>query len=363
MVRILHVVTDMRQGGLETMLMNYYRCIDKSIIQFDFAVHRTKRGTFDDEIEEMGGKIYRLPKLNPFNKNYKQALGKLFDEHPEYQIIHVHQDCMSSIILKIAKEHGVRVRIAHSHASSQDKNLKYPIKLFYKRLIPYYATHLFACSKEAGEWMFKGAPFNVLNNAIDAEKFLFNEHNRVVKRAEFDIGPEELLIGHIGRFSPPKNHEFLIDVFFEIQKCTKSKLLLVGDGRLRESIIQKVEKFGITDKVIFAGLRSDVAEILQAMDVFILPSIYEGLGIAVIEAQASGLPCIVSTGVSLECKKTDLVQQISLAESAKKWAALSIAAKRKERINTFNEIKESGYDIGENVRSLQEFYLSARKEK
>ena len=217
MLRVLQIVTDMGRGGLETMIMNYYRCSDRERIQFDFLVHRFERESYDDEIESLGGIIYRFPRLNPFSLSYKKILGEFFDSHPEYQIIHVHQDCLSSVILKVAKEHGVKTRIAHSHSSSQDKNIKYPIKLFYKRFIPRYATNLFACSEEAGKWMFNGADFSVLNNAIDAERYIFNPQKRREVRDSLGIAPDELLFGHVGRFSPVKNHDFLMDVFNEVQ--------------------------------------------------------------------------------------------------------------------------------------------------
>lgn len=361
MIRILQVVTDMRPGGLETMLMNYYRHVDKSIIQFDFLVHRTKRGTFDDEIESMGGKIYRLPKLNPFSKHYKQALGNFFDEHPEYQIIHVHQDCLSSVILKVAKKHGIKVRIAHSHSSSQNKDLKYPIKLFYKHLIPIYATDLFACSNEAGKWMFNGAPFTVLNNAIDAKKYIYDEDKRNQMRTKLGIEPSEVVLGHVGRFSPPKNHDYLIDIFYEFQKTHHAKLLLVGDGKSREKIAEKVKNLEIEDKVIFTGIRSDVEDLMQAMDVFVFPSIYEGLPLTIIEAQASGLPCLISDKVPIECKKTQLVHQLELSKKPSVWSNTVELLAKNSRYNTYDEIRLSKFDIEDNAMWLEEYYLKKAK--
>ena len=171
-MRVLQVVTHMERGGLETMLMNYYRNIDRSQVQFDFLVHRQNRAAYDDEIEALGGKIYRLPVLVPWSSAYRKALNGFFVNHPEYKIVHVHQDCLSSVILKAAKKNGVPVRIGHSHNSNQDKNLKYLIKLYYRRLIPKYATNLFACGKDAGNWMFGGAPYHILNNAINAASYV-----------------------------------------------------------------------------------------------------------------------------------------------------------------------------------------------
>jgi glycosyltransferase involved in cell wall biosynthesis len=244
-LRILHVVTYMGLGGLETMLMNYYRKIDRDKIQFDFLVHRNEEAYYDKEIESLGGKIFHLPRLNPFSKSYKNALENFLLNHPEYKIIHVHQDCLSGVILKVAEECGVPVRIAHSHNSNQDKNLKYLIKLYYKRIIPKYSTHLFACGKKAGEWMFSGAKFDILNNAIEAEKYTFSQEKRNQMRIKLNIPDNKLVIGHVGRFSEPKNHSFLIKIFAEILKTTDALLLLVGDGELRPNIEAQAKQFGI----------------------------------------------------------------------------------------------------------------------
>lgn len=357
--RILHVVTDMRRGGLETMLMNYYRQIDRTKLQFDFLTHREYDGDYGEEIRLLGGIIYHLPKLNPFSGSYKRVLGIFFDEHPEYQIIHVHQDCLSSVILKVAKKRGVRVRIAHSHADSQDKNLKYIVKLYFRRQIPYYATDLMACSKNAGNWMFRGAPFKILSNAIDAGRYAYNSKTRKKIRKEFEIGDHEIVVGHVGRFSLPKNHDFLIDVFNEFQKRQKSRLLLVGEGVLKTKIEQKAMAFGLTDKVVFAGVRSDVPDILQAMDVFVFPSIYEGFGIAILEAQAAGLPCVMSAQIPDDAIVTDLTTRVDLSRPVSVWAEKMMHCLNIERRNCCAEIKAAGFDIHENVKWLQEYYLQA----
>ena len=356
MIRILQVVTDMNRGGLETMLMNYYRCIDREKIQFDFLTHRSYKADYDDEIEALGGKIYHLPRLNPFSNSYKKALSEFLYSHSEYKIIHVHQDCLSSVVLKIAKQCGVPVRIAHSHSSSQNKDSKYPIKLFYKRFIAKYATHLMACSEAAGKWMFgNNSDFIVLNNAIDAEKYIYDESIRHKMRSEFGIAESELVLGHVGRFAYPKNHTFLIDIFKIVSEKIEAKLVLVGGGKLKAEIEDKVTNLGIKDKVIFTGIRSDVNKLLQAMDVFVFPSNYEGLPVTLVEAQAAGLPCFISDMVPIECKKTNLVKQLNLSSGAGYWADEILACK-KERRNTFEEIKASGFDIKENAIWLTDYY-------
>ena len=358
MLRILQVVTHMNRGGLETMLMNYYRHIDRTQVQFDFLTHRPYDGDYGEEIKALGGKIYHLSRLNPFSGRYKNELRQFFKEHPEYQIIHVHQDCLSSVILKEAEKCGVPVRIAHSHNANQDHNLKYAIKMYFRRFIPKYATDLFACSGEAGKWMFGDAPFKVFNNAIDAQSYAFNVEKRNKSRKELGVCDTTLLVGHVGRFSPQKNHSFLIDIFYEIQKRTEAKLLLVGDGELRADIEKKIADLKLQDKVIMTGVRSDVADLLQAMDVFVFPSHYEGLPVTMIEAQASGLPCLISDKVPIECKKTDLVRQISLNASANIWATAAIDAAKIDRRSTYEEIKNAGFDIAENARKMQQYYLN-----
>lgn len=361
MIRVLQVVTHMQRGGLETMLMNYYKSIDKTKIQFDFLVHRDVRADYDDQIEMMGGRIYRLPILNPFSIHYKRALNKFFREHSEYQIVHVHQDCMSSVILKEAAKNNIRVRIAHSHCASQDKNLKYPIKMFYQRQIPKYATKLIACGQEAGQWMFRGSEFLILNNAIDAGQYSYNVIKRIEMRKQMGIGEGQLLMGHVGRFSPQKNHLFLLDIFYNIQQHVDAKLILVGDGALRGEIEKKINELGLNKKIILTGVRNDVADLLQAMDIFVFPSNYEGFPVTMVEAQASGLPCLISDKVSIECKITEHVKQIPLDADIKLWTDNILEMSKYARGDCTNNIKREGYDIEENARWILEFYSKELK--
>lgn len=363
MLRILHVVTHMNRGGLETMLMNYYRNIDRTKIQFDFLTHREYDGDYGEEIKSLGGKIYHLPVLNPLSIKYRSALDHFFYEHKEYQIIHVHQDCMSSVILRSAWKHGVQIRIAHSHSSSQDKNLKYLLKMYYRKKIPKYATELFSCSIEAGIWMFGNRKIQVLNNAIDSEKYIFRQEIRNKIRKSFDIHENEILVGHVGRFCYPKNHLFLLDIFNVIQKKISAKLILVGDGELRNKIEEKVIKYGLERKVILTGIRSDVADLMQAMDVFIFPSHYEGLPVTLIEAQAAGLACLISDKVPIESKITDLVHQIELDKPAGVWADMAIRLSHSKREDKSSEIKKAGFDIKQNAEWLQKYYFDISEEE
>lgn len=363
-IRILQVVTYMGRGGLETMLMNYYRQMDRSRVQFDFLVHRDFRADYDDEIEALGGRIYRLPRLVPWSRSYQNALNAFFAEHPEYRIVHVHQDCLSGVILQAAQRNGVPVRIAHSHSSSQDKDLKYPVKLFYRRQIPRYATELFACSREAGDWMFPGAEYRVLNNAIPAEEYRFSAEQRTAARRELGIAEQDLLVGHVGRFSPAKNHVGLLEIFAAVRdREPRAKLLLVGDGELRGEIEAKIAALGLSDSVLLTGIRSDVSMLLQAMDVFVFPSLYEGLPVTLVEAQAAGLPCLISDRVPMECRLTEPVQQLPLGSGAEVWAERILAAAKTPRADTSAQIAAAGYDIVRNAEWLQNHYLKQWKAK
>lgn len=357
-IRVLHVVTSMQRGGLETMIMNYYRHIDRSKVQFDFLVHRDFECAYDQEILELGGIIHRLPRLNPFSYHYLKCLDRFFAEHKEYKIVHSHLDCMAGIPLKYAMKNGIPVRIAHAHNSNQDKNIKYPIKLFYKRSIKDYATTLLTCGEAAGKWMFSGETFTVLKNAIDAELFIFDIEQRNKYRQQLGIEEDVFVIGHVGRFAPQKNHKFLLKIFERIyNKDEKSLLVLIGDGELKDEILSDAKKLAIDANVICLGVRDDVNKLMQAMDLFLLPSNYEGLVIAAIEAQAAGLPCLLSDQVPEECKITPDVTFLSLEDSPERWAECAMELRKNVRANRFEEICSAGFNIDTNAKWLQNFYL------
>ena len=363
MIRILHIVTYMGRGGLETMLMNYYRNIDRTKMQFDFLVHRDFVADYDDEIQSLGGRIYRLPRLNPMSRSYLQQLDNFFATHKEYQIVHSHLDCMAGIPLIYAKQHGIPVRIAHAHSNSQEKDKKYLLKLLYKSNIARNATDLFACGQEAGAWMFHTDDFMILNNAINSQEYVYDEIKRRDIREELHISKESFVVGHVGRFFPVKNHRFIIEIFAELLKRNnQSMLLLVGDGDLKEQIENQAQQLGIKDHIIFTGIRSDVPALLQGMDCFLFPSLHEGLPVSIIEAQAAGLPCYISDAVPIECKKTHLVEQIPLSFSAKEWADRIFQSRRLEREHTSDLIIDAGFDIKENAQWLQKYYVNKLEE-
>ena len=355
-IRVLHVVTYMGRGGLETMIMNYYRNIDRSKVQFDFLTHREERWDYDDEIEKLGGKIYRLPRLNPFSTSYLKALDGFFKEHKEYKIVHCHQDCLSGIPLKYAKKNGVPFTIAHSHNANQDKNLKYLIKLIAKKNICKYSDHLFACGKEAGEWMFKTSDFEILNNAIDTKRYIYNEEKSLEMKEKLGV-TDKFVIGHVGRFRPQKNHSFIIDIFKEVcEKEPNSILLLVGDGPLENDIKKKVNSLELEDKVKFLGARDNVNDLMQAMDVFVLPSLYEGFGIVLIEAQASGLKCVISESIPTDAIISKKVKQLGLDDDISTWSK-EILSSKSERKEGIEDIEKSKYDIKSNAKWLENFYI------
>ena len=359
-IRVLQVVTHMERGGLESMIMNYCRYIDREKVQFDFLAHRQERAAFDDEIESLGGRIYRLPRLVPWSKSYLSALNRFFEEHPEYKVVHVHQDCLSSVILKAAAQHNVPVRVAHIHSANQDKNLKYPVKLWYKRFIPQYATNLFACGKDAGDWMFGGASYQIINNAIDVAAYTYDPTKRQEMRRQLGL-ENDFTIGHVGRFNQPKNHPFLIDIFAALlKKEPNAVLLLAGGGEDMPKIQAKAQALGVAEHVRFLGVRSDVADLMQVMDVFVFPSLYEGLPVTMVEAQAAGLPCIISDKVPSECILTEgLVDIMTLSASPEAWAEKILAKRAIPRTDRRAEIAAHGFDITTEAVKLQEFYLKA----
>lgn len=362
-IRVLQVVNYMGRGGLETFIMNCFRNIDREKVCFDFLVHSQDVADYDEEIESMGGVIYRLPRLVPWSISYKKALRDFFNEHPEYRIVHVHRDCMSSVVLKEAMRHGIPVRIAHSHNSSQDKDLKYPIKLLCKRSIPKYSTHLFACSKDAGDFMFGGAPYEVLPNAIDVGTFAFDPSKGAKMRAELSLSGELAMV-HVGRFMTPKNHVFLLDIFAALlKKEPGARLFLIGDGELADIIKQKAHLLGIFDRVTFLGVRSDVADLLSAMDVFVFPSLYEGLPLSLVEAQTSGLPCVISDRVPAESAvSSSLVKRLSLSDDLDIWVDAILGSSRIPRTDHSSEVAKHGFDVKIEAEKLRDFYINAHEQ-
>lgn len=356
-IRVLHVVGIMNRGGLETLLMNIYRKIDRNKIQFDFLVHQEQKGIFDDEIKALGGNIYRVDYVTKVGHfRYLKNLDEFFYKHKEYKIVHSHMDAMSGIILGRAKKANIPVRIAHSHSAyPKMRSFEKIYKNYSRLLVNGNCTEKFACSSISAKWLFgKKSNFNditILKNAIDTEKFAFDKNIRENKRKELGIDRGEFVIGNIGRFNIPKNHTFLIDIFNELIKMNEDlKLILVGDGNLKKDIENKVNKLNLDSKVVFLGVREDINEIVQAFDLMLFPSLYEGLGIVLIESQASGLNCVVSQMIPSEADmKCGLMNFISLKNSPKKWAEsvnkIIECMSTKERNSKVKVVRENGYEI------------------
>lgn len=362
MIRILHVVNDMHRAGLETMLMNYYRNIDRTKIQFDFLTHRPNKSDYDDEIISMGGKVYYAPRLYPQNYvAYFKWMKQFFKDHPEYKIMHSHIDSMSYLPLLAAKKAGIPVRIAHSHNTSIDRDFKYPLKQYFRFKIKSVANTYFACGKEAGEFLFGNDEFTVIPNAVEAEKFYYDENIRVRKRNELGL-INEFVIGHVGRMSYQKNHKFLIEIFNDVIKLnSNSVLLLIGVGEKEDEIKKQVRYLGIQEKVLFLGSRNDVSELYQAMDVFVLPSFFEGIPVVGVEAQFANLPCFFSNKTPSEVKFNNKSQFLDLDISSQEWAKQIIQTKGDVRERMRTSIVKSSYDIRKAHFILESYYIDFMK--
>lgn len=351
-LRVLHVFGRLDRGGAETMVMNLYRNIDRKKIQFDFVIHTEKKCSYEDEIRDLGGRIYRVPMYTGKNHfNYIKSWHNLFQEHKEHKIIHGHVRSTASIYLKVAKKHGL-ITIAHSHNTSSGKGIAGFTKSMLQFPIRFVSDYFFACSEYAGRWLFgnnilNSENFYILKNAIDTSEYLYAYENRKKIRDEFGIS-DGLVVGHVGRFHHQKNHEFLINVFKQVHEVNNSAtLILVGDGELRDSIEKKVCDLGLSDSVIFTGIRSDVPHLLQAMDIFLFPSRYEGLPVILIEAQTSGLNCLISETITKDVEITNSLQYLPISESPKLWAKelLSKYGDNKSRTSNRDDVVRAGYDI------------------
>lgn len=342
MIRVLQVVNNMQRAGLETILMNYYRHIDRDEVQFDFLTHREGRSAYDDEIESLGGYIYRMPRLYPQNyPAYFKAMRIFFAAHPEYKIVHSHIDAMSALPLMAAKRAGVPIRIAHSHNTGIDRDAKLPLKYFFRAVLPLQANHYFACGTEAGQFLFGKRPFSVIKNAIDVAQFRFDAAQRAQVRQAMGVSDETLVIGCIGRLSYQKNHRFLLNVMAQVvAKRPTVQLWLIGEGEDHQALAEQIKALGLSQHVKMLGTRSDTAALYQGMDLFVLPSHFEGIPVVGVEAQAAGLPCLFSDAVADEVIYTKKV--IKLPLTITEWVSRIVQQKPSQN-RTVNDF--GGYDI------------------
>lgn len=359
-IRILHILQRMEAGGTQALLMNIYRKIDRTKVQFDFLVVYKEKQFYDDEIEKLGGKIYRMSFREDLNLfKFQKDLRKFFDEHNEYKIVHCHAYTIGYFCLKEAKKHNIPIRIAHSHNNETVHDFKYIPKLIMQKKFTKYATDLFACSEEAGKYLFKDKEFKVLKNAIDSESFVANDRVRKEIRKELEL-ENKFVVGHVGRLHPQKNHDFLIDVFVEIKKKRKNaELILIGNGPSEEKIRNKIEKEDILDSVHFLGNRKDMNRIYQSMDVFVFPSLFEGLGIVAIEAQAAGIPIVCSEGLPPETDVSPIYCKLMLTDGAEKWActALKVSENLLAHTNMQKYIVDAGFDMNATAKQMEKYYL------
>ena len=360
-IRILHIVGGMGTGGAETLIMNWYRSIDRTKVQFDFLVHHKEKMFYDDEIESLGGRIYRFSLSNDHNIfRYRKELYKFFASHPEYKIIHGHHSTYGVLYLSVARKCGIPFRISHSHIASYSKTLKgisfYLLSRFYKK----YANIYFACSLAAGHYMYgEDKDFKVINNGINTTLFGFSKEKRGEIRTKLNIPDNVLTLAHVGRFHDQKNHHFLIDVFSQVCKLIpNSRLLLLGVGPLLSDIREKVKALGLDKNVLFLEQRPNVQDYLSASDLFVFPSLYEGLPLTLVEAQASGLPIVCSDTITEETKLTDNYYILSLEQSSKEWAdkIVEVSKKTIARDDAHFIVRRKGYDCQDIANQLICFY-------
>ncbi|GGP14056.1 glycosyltransferase family 1 protein [Oceanobacillus neutriphilus] len=362
-LRVLHAVVNMNRGGAETLIMNLYRNINREKVQFDFLT--CKEGLFDKEIEAMGGKIYRIPYLTEAGHfGYLRALNTFFTEHKAYKIIHSHMDKMSGFVIRAAKKAGVPVRIAHSHNTQSEGHLFTKMYKWYAgTFIKQNATHLYACSQAAAEWMFMSEAKQtfILNNGVEIDKFKYSNGKGSLLRDTFGIAEEAFVLGHVGRFHEQKNHKFIINLFHNLnQEMRDLHLVLVGDGPSKKEMERRVSELKLDKKIKFLGVRDDIPDLLQMFDLFIFPSFFEGLPVTLVEAQASGLPCIISDSITEEVDMNlGLIHQLSISDKDL-WIKKIMELKKElpSREVEKEHLITKGFDIKHTAASLQTKYLT-----
>ena len=356
--RILIVNTTMDRGGAETLIMNLYRSLDRSRFQFDFVLHCDYKSAYEDEILSLGGKIYKLPPYRVFNESsFRKSFAEFFHNHPEYRIIHGHNINSASVYLDVANRFGLKT-ISHCHCSSNGKGPGAWIRDFKKRHLSEIAEYRFACSNEAGIWAYgENASFKVIKNGIITKRFLWDETKRAETRKALDIEENAIVLGNVGRLNKEKNQAFALKVFKKFQSVhPNSRFIITGTGPLENELKGLSQSLGLENSVIFTGIRSDVDSLLCSMDVFVFPSIFEGLPLTLIEAQCTGLPCVISDTITDEVDIAGLISKESLTSSIEEWTkaiedSLEIPRQRKDDLVT-----ASGFDIAQTASEMASFY-------
>jgi glycosyltransferase involved in cell wall biosynthesis len=369
--KILHVVGKMNPGGIETLLMNIYRNIDRDRFDFHFAVQSNEPAFYDDEIRTLGGTIIVQPPPKDGLATFKRKFIENIRKYGPYDVVHSHVFGFSGYILKLAHKLGIPIRISHSHNTHDSRKsslLRRVYRMYMCLLIKKHATHMLGCSRDAcvslfGTRCFEDPRVTIFPNAIQLEPFAKLPVDRSKLKQRLGFAKDEILIGHIGRFHQQKNHTFLLNIFSSFAKIRPtSKLLLVGDGPLRKSIELQAIDLGIADNVLFLGLRKDIPEILGALDAFVLPSLYEGLGIVLIEAQAAGVPCLISDVVPYEADLgLGMISRLSTRDTSQRWSdMLEELIHRRKEIPDWEQrsiaLAQHGYDIRVSTSKLERLY-------
>ena len=355
MKRLLCLVSGMNAGGAETFLMKVYRGLDRQQYQMDFCINIPEKCFYEDEIISMGGKIFRIPSKSQNMKAFSRQLRELVKSEKYEYALRITSNAMGFWDMKLAKQAGAKICAIRSSNSSDGGTLRALLahtagRLLYSRYIDIkLAPSDLAARYTFGRRSYENGEVTILHNAVDLDVFFYDEEKRNSIRAELGVLPDDFLVGHIGRFYNQKNHAFLLKVFAEIlHQQPNSHLLLVGKGDLEQQIRQQAKDMAITDKVIFAGVRSDIPQILSAMDVFVFPSLYEGMPNTVIEAQATGLHCVIADTITREADITGLVEYLPLS-APEHWAQLALAAAKQPRRDTRQDFIDHRYDIQSTV--------------
>ncbi|MBU1241354.1 glycosyltransferase [Myxococcota bacterium] len=360
-VKVLFYAPGFLFGGIESLMIGWCENFDSKRVRFDLLREQREETDAVKRLKALGGNVYSLPHFRSLPSYFKE-LTAFFRDHNDYDVLHAQTPNL--FVFFLARMHGIRNIVIHSHTTRYNRyNISSAIKTVLNWNAKKLVTDRLACSHTAGQWMYgKNKEFTIVNNSIDTVNYLFNSDVRDTTRAALGLS-ENLVIGNVSRFSIPKNHLFLLEIFNEILKINpKSKLLLVGDGELRPMIEKKIADLGLGDSVILTGVRDDIPDLLQAMDLFLLPSIFEGFPVTIVEAQASSLPCVLSDAVTEETRFTDLVSFISLERPAKFWAeqVLERAAKT-ERTNRYEDVVKAGYDMKTTAKWLEDYYFRLAK--
>lgn len=359
--RILHFVPGFLSGGIESLLMSLYRCLDKSTIQFDFMVDTLDELQEFDEIRTAGGRVFQMGRYLDAPLRYHRMVHEILDKHgTEYIALHSHTVIRALPLLLAARQHGISKRILHSHTDSLQGSRQALVAPIIAAATAPFATDYWACSVAAGRYFFGRRPFKVFANTIRSQLFAFNPEDHARTRERLGIDPSALVVGHTGRFTYQKNHEWLIRVFAELQRQrSDAQLLLVGAGPLEAKIRELAATLGVSKAISFVGLQADVAPFLSAIDVFLLPSHSEGFCISLLEAQANGLPCLASSVIPEAVQVTPSVTLCSLAEPLTTWSDLLLRLHQQGRADSatnVESIREAGYDTQTQMARLLAMY-------